>query len=58
LAPARDGGVKVDDIVREDVRSSDDLGWYDVRATEKAILIRLSEEIFDELVGDTILAGA
>jgi hypothetical protein len=33
------------------------LGWYDMRETERAIMVRLSEEIWSELVEDTILSG-
>ena len=36
--------------------SSDDEGWYDVVSTERAILTRLSEELFDDVVEDTVLA--
>jgi len=56
-AAARGGRESVDSIVRDDVRASDDLGWYDLRATERAIALRLSEEIWAELVEDTIRSG-
>jgi hypothetical protein len=42
--------------VRADARESDDLGWYAVRAVEKAVATRLADELFDELVADTVLA--
>ena len=43
-------------MVKDDVRASDDEGWYDVVSTERAILTRLSEELFDDVVEDTVLA--
>ena len=59
-AAAEDAGgdaeTPLDAIVRDDVLETDDLGWYAVRAVEKAIATRLSDEIFDELVADTVLA--
>jgi hypothetical protein len=50
-------GISVDEIVRADVLASGDLEWYDLRATERAIAVRLSEDIWDELVEDTIRTG-
>ena len=57
VAPEHGGREKVDEIVCDDVKASDDLGWYDMRETERAIMVRLSEEIWSELVEDTILSG-
>ena len=57
IVPEHGGREKVDEIITDDVRASDDLGWYDVRETERAILVRLSEEIWSELVEDTVLSG-
>lgn len=57
IAPAHGGREKVDDVVRDDVKASDDLGWYDMLETERSIMVRLSEEIWSELVEDTILSG-
>lgn len=53
-----DGGAEtpLDAVVRADARESDDLGWYAVRAVEKAVATRLADELFDELVADTVLA--
>ena len=45
-----------DDVVKDDVKASDDEGWYDVVSTEKAILTRLAEELFDDVVEDTVLS--
>ena len=56
LDPPHGGRLAVDDVVKDDVRASDDEGWYDVVSTERAILTRLSEELFDEIVEDTVLA--
>jgi hypothetical protein len=52
------GGAEtpLDAVVRADARESDDLGWYAVRAVEKAVATRLADELFDELVADTVLA--
>jgi len=47
----------VDDVVRNDARTSDDLGWYGVEEAERAVVARLAEDIFDELVEDTVLSG-
>ena len=57
VAPEHGGREKVDEIVCDDVKASDDLGWYDMHETERAIMVRLSEEIWSELVEDTILSG-
>ena len=51
------GGDAVDDVVRNDARTSDDLGWYGVEEAERAVVARLAEDIFDELVEDTVLSG-
>jgi hypothetical protein len=51
------GGDAVDDAVRNDARTSDDLGWYGVEEAERAVVARLAEDIFDELVEDTVLSG-
>jgi hypothetical protein len=56
LDPPHGGRLAVDDVVKDDVRASDDEGWYDVVSTERAILTRLSEELFDDVVEDTVLA--
>ena len=42
--------------MRDDARETDDLGWYAVRAVERAVATRLADELFDELVADTVLA--
>ena len=54
--PPHGGRLAVDDVVKDDVRARDDEGWYDVVSTERAILTRLSEELFDDVVEDTELA--
>ena len=48
----------LDAIVRDDAKASDDIGWYAVKAVEKAIAKRLADELFDEVVGDTVIAMA
>ena len=53
----RGGSDAVDDVVRNDARTSDDLGWYGVEEAERAVVARLAEDIFDELVEDTVLSG-
>ena len=56
MDPPHGGRVAVDDVVKDDVKASDDEGWYDVVSTEKAILTRLAEELFDDVVEDTVLS--
>ena len=55
-APRGDAETPLDVIVRDDARETDDLGWYAVRAVERAVATRLADELFDELVADTVLA--
>ena len=43
---------------RDDARASDDVGWYAVRAVENAIAKRLADELFDEVLADTVMAMA
>ena len=53
-----DTSAPLDAIVRDDAKASDDIGWYAVKAVEKAIAKRLADELFDEVVGDTVIAMA
>ena len=57
IAPPGGGRTKVDDVVRDDARASDDARWYAARETRCAILARLAEDIFDECVADAVLAN-
>ena len=57
IAPPGGGRTKVDDVVRDDARASDDARWYAARETRRAILVRLAEDIFDECVADAVLAN-
>ena len=57
IAPPGGGRTKVDDVVRDDARASDDARWYAARETRRAILARLAEDIFDECVADAVLAN-
>jgi hypothetical protein len=53
-----DTTAPLDAICRDDARASDDVGWYAVRAVENAIAKRLADELFDEVLADTVMAMA